>query len=1207
MSSPPLSPERCILRVSEDPFRKSLEVEAEPWKALSSYVSSEVLADPALRVYRNGRLVPREDLDTTVANLGDRIAFVRAPAGTEFAVFLVLTIVLAAASYAIQASSRPRSPTLSEDLESSGVYGFAGLQNSIRPGSRIPRVYGTHRVGGIIIGQFQRAARDTATSPADPLSGELHTLIALGTGPVYSIDEVRVNRNDSSLFSGIEIETRLGSIHQAPIPGFDDVVSPATHDAAISHVDGPLTFSTQGEVDLFEVSFRFAGGLFRTEPGGQYRTRTVEILVEEKLPGLEWTTVGKKVVSQKTASPFDAFFVSPRGPRTARDIRITRLTPDDSSATGYSTFTVHEINDVLATTLTYPGVALLGVRQLPTNQLSGRPPSYDALVKGSIVRVFSDPLAYEMTWSDNPAWVILDILTDPDEGLGAWISDEDILMESFLEFAADCEEKGFKVNIVLDGSLNAIEAIRQVCTASRAFFFFRGNKWGVRMEKPRSESLGFSMGRVGKDSFTWSRRTRAEKANYFEAQFWNEDLDFEQDTYPLEDPLLSESDERVDAQVNLLGVTSRKQADSILRHFILKNRLSQRMISCDVGPEAIGLELGDVFKFAHNVPGWGLSGKLVAVEGDGTRLKLDRDVVVESGKEYELTVFHKGGEKIDVLQVLSLPGTHRWVSTSGYSVAIPEEGEDFSFGEVSKSSLKFIAVGITESEVAYRQTVIGEQYDEDAYGEDLSALPEASISRIPSPDLIPPDVKDLRLVERTVYAEDGTISIAIDCHFVLPAWPGVRAQVFWRESGDPIWEAVGSPVSVGYFPITENVRSPGGEYEVSVVSVSQTGVRKSPDRGAIARISTTGTTRRPGKVVSFRVNRTSEGLLFQWDALDPDLYFDLDFYEVRQGTVWETAAVIGRTKDTSLATSSFVKGTHTFLLKAFNTAGKDSAEPAVVIFQVDGRIGENIIFERIEESATPGPAWPGTLEGFTISSGKLVLSTTSQSGQGKLFETAKSFRSGLIPGGFGSGFRVQGSYTTPIFQVTLTDAVRALVSYELTQSQIDASLYWTAPGVADQSWQSTFARSRAWAVAPEGTIRTRVEMRFSAGTTAESDFGPWQVRPANVEVSLKYAQVRIIVEILDPVYIVEISGFRFIADVPDVVDSGEVETSNAGLVSVNFNKQYNDPPYITALVIGGSLGDEIVNTAPTKTGFTVGVKNGGSFVTRTLHWTAVGF
>lgn len=138
------------------------------------------------------------------------------------------------------------------------------------------------------------------------------------------------------------------------------------------------------------------------------------------------------------------------------DIVVTRLTPDrdDIKVTDKLYYVGHTETEY--DEFTYPRQALVGVRALLTDQVSGSF-AFSCHTKGSLVDVY-DSVAQTWTpqWSNNPAWVCYDILTSPvfyDAALNVAVSkanqrtsvarydgaDPDrIDLDSFIAYAAFC-------------------------------------------------------------------------------------------------------------------------------------------------------------------------------------------------------------------------------------------------------------------------------------------------------------------------------------------------------------------------------------------------------------------------------------------------------------------------------------------------------------------------------------------------------------------------------------------------------------------------------------------------------------------------------------------------------------------------------------------------------------------------------------------------
>ena len=59
---------------------------------------------------------------------------------------------------------------------------------------------------------------------------------------------------------------------------------------------------------------------------------------------------------------------------------------------------------------------------------------------------------------------------------------------------------------------------------------------------------------------------------------------------------------------------------------------------------------------------------------------------------------------------------------------------------------------------------------------------------------------------------------------------------------------------------------------------------------------------------------------------------------------------------------------------------------------------------------------------------------------------------------------------------------------------------------------------------------------------------------------------------------------------------------------MTYSKAYNDPPFLTAIMVGGSPGDDLILTNPTASDFDAEVKDSaGARVVRTVNLHTIGF
>lgn len=1141
-------------------------------------VNDEEVTDAARAVYPQDRV---------------EICSIPADVGTIL-VSLLISAVISGVSYGVARATAPTPPERPR-FSDSPVYGFDGIVNTVRPGTRIPIVYGTHRVGGHVISSAQRDPAVSEFIDAETATGVLHTLIAVCSGGrygIHSITDIRVDRNSVLNFDSAVFSSRLGLAEQAPIAGFDDIPVQILKGDDLTVAGGAVTYTTQDEIDAYEVVIDFPQGLYKIDSrSGASQAHQVSITIEHSLTGAGvWTSIGAAAVRRKTQNPVRVYFESPRLQRAKYDVRITRVTADESG-TKISRTEIFALTEITAEKLTYPGIALYSVRHLPTSQFSGRVPLYDGLVRGRLVKVFSAPGSFTVAHSRNPAWCLYDFLTEKEDALGAFIEESDIEIADFIDWAAFCDESididsqggtepRCQLDLVIDGGQSAIEVIRQITSTGRAFLVLRGSKLGIVVDRDDPPAQLITMGRVRKGSFEVLKPTTQDQPTMFVGEFFNAANEYEADSLPVEDPNLASPDNIIETTLNLAGTTGMAQAQRLVGYHLLNSRLNRKEVECEVGVRNLRARAGDVVKVAHDVPQWGFSGRIRAVLADGAIIVLDRTVTIESGKTYELTVVH-ADDTIDVAVVSNPVGeASRLNITQGFTQT-PYVGQDYSFGEVGQSTDLFRILSISRGSRPWRRRVSMRKHSPAVYGTDLTVLPDASPTALPDPRAIPPQVGNLRFAEHQAYQPDGSLENRILVSFSLPGVAGAWARVYWREhdaTNPQMWEYAGE-ARIGSFVIRDDVRSPGVTYEISVTSCSTHGTCAQPASGARGFITTQGSTRQPPDVDGFRVDRTPDGLVFAWDApADLDDAFDISHYEIRQGTNWGSALFVGRTggRETELRVQKIAKSVAaasvSFLIKAVNLAGNYSQTADTVSIVIDGRVNENVIFTRQED-----PTFGGTKVDCSVVSNELVFDDAT------------------------------GSYTTAKFQVASGDSVRCIISTAIDVEQVNKSYTWDAAEVTNETWDSQFAAVTTWSGADDTTARLRVEMRFSVLTDDDGDFGPWQERSQQFEANVVWAQVRILTEIDDPNFKLVVAKLCIFFDVPDLFDTGRETTVDTGSIAVAYNRTFHAEPNVTATVIDAIEGDTILIENKDIDGFDLSVLNGATDVIRTVEWEAIGY
>ena len=320
-----------------------------------------------------------------------------------------------------------------------------------------------------------------------------------------------------------------------------------------------------------------------------------------------------------------------------------------------------------------------------------------------------------------------------------------------------------------------------------------------------------------------------------------------------------------------------------------------------------------------------------------------------------------------------------------------------------------------------------------------------------------------------------------------------------------------------------------------------------------------------------RYNAAGGGqLVLNWAAITD---FRTVEYEVRLGSTWETAKVIGRTPLTQIA----CQGDGTYWVAAVVvTAGVSiySANPTDVI--VVGAILQNNVIATYDESI----AWTGAVSGYAeISSGVLQLSTTGS----------------VVDG-------LTGSYTVPNSHII--DAGRV--------TPCNVSITVNGGGVDVDENMLTVTNVFTITDVLSNALGTKVKITPQIALGNNSGvYGDWQAYLPGY-YNARYFKARVLIETSDSNINVQVTDFIISVDVPDRVDTGQVTTATGG-TTVTYAAPFiggasgMSVPAVQLTIVNASAGDDIILSSETLNGFNVRVLNGGSGVARTVNYLAQGY
>ncbi len=148
------------------------------------------------------------------------------------------------------------------------------------------------------------------------------------------------------------------------------------------------------------------------------------------------------------------------------DIRVTKTSGDSNPPYYFGDLYLDNIIEIKYDTLTYPHTALLALKLLATEQLSGGLPNVLTRMRG--IKVLN--LNTEATeWTRNPIYNINNLMVTPRYGLGRYIAQSNINHDQLVLMAAHCDE------MIGDGTRRGIDHITATSVQDHDYTFVAGD------------------------------------------------------------------------------------------------------------------------------------------------------------------------------------------------------------------------------------------------------------------------------------------------------------------------------------------------------------------------------------------------------------------------------------------------------------------------------------------------------------------------------------------------------------------------------------------------------------------------------------------------------------------------------------------------------------------------------------------------------------
>jgi len=490
--------------------------------------------------------------------------------------------------------------------------------------------------------------------------------------------------------------------------------------ALYSSIYWRLTSGTPVSFSLWEVGMRY---IVTSTPGYVWRRIGVGTKVEYGTP-LE------KVTATATATVAENITYTIKQNKLSHgyyEIQVKKLSVDRDSLRYGDELRLSSVIEVYNGAHSYPKVALVGIQALASEQISGSI-KFSCDVDGKIVRVYSGKVWYS-EYSNNPAWVVYDIFTQP-------VLDNDysvirydgydpsyLDLDSFVEWAAYCcdlvddgeggTEKRVTFNGVFDTTSNIWDSVIRVCQMSYATPIWTGTKVKIVVDKIRLSTQMFTIGNIIEDTFKEVFLSSSERTGEVEIEYTDRNQDYERTTLTLLDTSANRPSNKVSK--SLFGITSSSEAARIGYRYLAANKYQTRLIEFEADIDAIACEIGDRIDLSHEVPQWGYGGRIISATS--TTVVIDRDFTIDSGKTgSDYTIKIRLTDDTIVTKTLNssmAPGIYIELTITGsFTTGIPVQYDPYVVGLTAVVVKPVLVIGIRKTSDQTVGIIAVDYYDE---------------------------------------------------------------------------------------------------------------------------------------------------------------------------------------------------------------------------------------------------------------------------------------------------------------------------------------------------------------------------------------------------------------------------------------------------------------------------------------------------------------
>ncbi|HED1515153.1 TPA: DUF1983 domain-containing protein [Escherichia coli] len=586
-------------------------------------------------------------------------------------------------------------------------------------------------------------------------------LLALGEGEFAGgLDATRIfldgtplgNPDGTMNFENVSWDFRPGTQTQTPIPGFPAVENETTVGVSLTKATPWTRALSNTQIDAVLVRIGIPG-LQQQENDGDIVGTTVQYHIDLAVDGSAYSTVMTKTVTEKLSSLYELTHrINLPKASTGWQIRVVRDTDDSTSQMLQNKTQVQAITEVIDARLRYPHTALLYVsfNAKSFNNI----PKISCMPKGRIIRIPSnyDPIArtysgtwdgtFKWGWTNNPAWIWFDVLTEPRFGLGRRVTPEMLDKWELYRIAQRCDQKvpdgkggsgtepRFMFDVYIQSQADAWQVIKDIAAGFNGMTFWGNNMFNVVSDMPADTTKLQILTRasvVGKPVYS----SGSEKNRFSSAliNFSDPDNHYQDRTTAVMFPELVRQFKFKQTQITAIGCTRESEAQRRGGWAVYSNSLD-RIITLQTGLDGFVFVPGTVFAFAdERLSGRVYGGRITGYNAGLKAVTIDRGTSAVAG---DTLMIRTQGGTVESRVIQAVNGTQLILSTPFTAAPLPNAVFVIDAGQLRLQYFRVTNLKFDDEENTF--TITGAEYNASKYDavDNNARLDTPPISLIPT-------------------------------------------------------------------------------------------------------------------------------------------------------------------------------------------------------------------------------------------------------------------------------------------------------------------------------------------------------------------------------------------------------------------------------------------------------------------------------------------